>query len=142
MSKSNKPSKVTSKDIPDGTNDDQVEETVVEEVGDEESDGKTLGVAKKTKAERDAEKAEAQREAERETLRRRQTPQAVKLDGGKNPSWWVPTMLGLMVIGLIWLVVYYLSFEKQLPVPALGQWNMGVGFAFIMTGFIMTTRWK
>ncbi|KYH45271.1 hypothetical protein AZH51_15340 [Branchiibius sp. NY16-3462-2] len=58
-----------------------------------------------------------------------------------NPSWWVPTMLGLMVLGLIWLVVFYLSGAKY-PVPNIGTWNLAIGFVLLMSGFAMTTRWK
>ena len=59
----------------------------------------------------------------------------------QNPSWWVPVMLGLMGLGLIWLVVYYLS-NFAWPIKSIGAWNMGIGFALIMIGFAMTTRWK
>lgn len=139
MSKSSKPSDDSKDAVTDA-----VDESLVDpaETESDTTDSDTLGVAKKTKAERDAEKAEAKLEKDRENLRRRTTPQPVKLDGGKNPGWWVPTMLGFMVLGLVWLVVYYLSGGSQYPVPSLKQWNMGVGFALIMIGFVMTTRWK
>lgn len=58
-----------------------------------------------------------------------------------NPTWFVPVMLGLMIIGLIWVVVYYLS-AGQWPVSAWHNWNLLIGFAFIVAGFIMTTRWR
>ncbi|NHN56174.1 cell division protein CrgA [Calidifontibacter sp. DB0510] len=94
--------------------------------------------AKKTRAERQAEKDDAEA-AER---LRRHTPQPVKLDAGANPRWWVPTMLTLMVLGLAWLVVAALSRDAMWPVPKIGMWNYAVGFALIMIGFMMTTRWK
>jgi len=59
-----------------------------------------------------------------------------------SPRWWVPTLLGIMVLGLLWIVVFYLSGTQQLPVPQLGAWNLGVGFALIIVGFAMTTRWR
>lgn len=59
-----------------------------------------------------------------------------------NPRWFVPVMLGLMIIGLIWVVTYYISGVDQYPVPSLGRWNLGAGFAFMMAGFLMTTRWR
>ncbi|MGE9809234.1 MULTISPECIES: cell division protein CrgA [unclassified Janibacter] len=65
-------------------------------------------------------------------------PKAVKVG---NPSWFVPVMLGLMIIGLLWVVVFYVT-SQQYPVPSLGRWNLGVGFAFMLTGFMMTTRWR
>ncbi|WP_084342518.1 cell division protein CrgA [Janibacter corallicola] len=58
-----------------------------------------------------------------------------------NPSWFVPVMLGLMIIGGLWVVTFYIT-QQQYPVPSLGNWNLGVGFVLIMAGFLMTTRWK
>jgi hypothetical protein len=51
-------------------------------------------------------------------------------------------MLGLMIVGLVWVVTYYISGVHQFPVPQLGRWNLGVGFGFMMAGFLMTTRWR
>ncbi|WP_435737785.1 cell division protein CrgA [Cellulosimicrobium sp. PMB13] len=68
-------------------------------------------------------------------------PRQPKPDTG-NPRWLVPTMLTLMLVGLAWIVLFYLSGSAQLPIPALGAWNLGVGFAFIIAGFALTTRWK
>ena len=59
-----------------------------------------------------------------------------------NPVWFVPVMLALMIIGLIWVVTYYISGANEFPVPSLHRWNLGVGFAFMMAGFLMTTRWR
>ena len=71
-----------------------------------------------------------------------QRPPSVPKPETGNPRWLVPTMLGLMLVGLAWIVLFYLSGPKQLPVPPLGAWNLGVGFAFIIAGFALTTRWK
>jgi len=51
-------------------------------------------------------------------------------------------MLGLMIIGLLWVVTYYISGANEYPVPSLHRWNLGAGFAFMMAGFLMTTRWR
>ncbi|MCK0116039.1 uncharacterized protein UPF0233 [Isoptericola sp. CG 20/1183] len=60
-----------------------------------------------------------------------------------NPRWLVPTMLGLMLAGLAWIVIYYLTSQNLgLPVPQLGNWNLLVGFVLIIAGFSLTTRWK
>jgi hypothetical protein len=59
-----------------------------------------------------------------------------------NPRWFVPVMLGLMLIGLVWVVTYYISGAKEYPLPQIGRWNLGAGFAFMMAGFLMTTRWR
>lgn len=67
----------------------------------------------------------------------KRTPQ--KLD--VSPPWYPPVMVGLMVIGLIWTATFYISGQKY-PVPALGGWNIAVGFGLMLAGFVMTTRWK
>ncbi|WP_265522438.1 cell division protein CrgA [Oerskovia flava] len=69
-------------------------------------------------------------------------PRATQPGPGGNPRWLVPTMLGLMLFGLAWIVLFYLSGGNQLPIPALGAWNLAVGFAFIIAGFGLTTRWR
>lgn len=58
-----------------------------------------------------------------------------------SPTWWAPVMVGLMLVGLLWVVVFYIT-QERFPLPTLGRWNLGVGFAFMMAGFLMTTRWK
>jgi hypothetical protein len=60
-----------------------------------------------------------------------------------NPRWLAPVMLGLMILGLIWIVTFYLtSTDLRLPIPQIGQWNLAVGFGLIIVGFGLTTRWK
>lgn len=63
-----------------------------------------------------------------------------------NPRWFVPLFCTLMIIGLIWAVVYYLTSTLNsgaaYPIPALGMWNLAVAFAFILVGFIMTMWWR
>jgi hypothetical protein len=60
-----------------------------------------------------------------------------------NPRWLAPVMLGLMILGLVWIVTFYLtSSDLGLPIPPLGQWNLAVGFGLIIVGFGLTTRWK
>ncbi len=61
---------------------------------------------------------------------------------GPNPVWYVPVMLTLMVVGLLWVVTYYISGVHEFPVPPLGRWNLGVGFGLMLSGFLMTTRWR
>ena len=57
-----------------------------------------------------------------------------------NPAWLVPTMLGLMIAGLAWIVITYF-FRSAYPIPGIGQWNLAIGFVLIISGFGLTTRW-
>lgn len=74
------------------------------------------------------------------------TPPAVDAPVAKpkeSPRWLAPVMVGLMVLGLAWIVTFYLtSSGLGLPVPQLGQWNLAVGFGLIIVGFGLTTRWR
>jgi hypothetical protein len=58
-----------------------------------------------------------------------------------NPVWFKPVMFGLMIIGLLWIIVFYIS-EGRLPVPAWESWNIVAGFGIAIVGFLMTTRWR
>ncbi|GAB3398256.1 hypothetical protein GCM10027568_35100 [Humibacter soli] len=62
-------------------------------------------------------------------------------DDAPNPVWFLPVMLGFMIIGLLWIVVFYVS-GSQYPIPQLGAWNILIGFAIAFVGFLMTTRWR
>ena len=58
-----------------------------------------------------------------------------------NPAWFKPVMFGFMLIGLVWIIVFYIS-QGTLPILALGSWNILVGFGIAFIGFLMTTRWR
>jgi hypothetical protein len=59
-----------------------------------------------------------------------------------NAVWFKPIMFGFMLLGLIWIIVFYVSGATQLPVPQLGSGNILVGFGIMFIGFLMTTRWR
>lgn len=58
-----------------------------------------------------------------------------------NPPWLVPTMLTLMVVGLVWIVTTYI-FQSQYPVPGIGNFNLAIGFVLMFSGFVLTLRWR
>lgn len=66
-------------------------------------------------------------------------PPAAKVEKG-NPPWLVPTMVSLMVAGLLWVVATYL-FNFEYPIPGIDNWNLAVGFALMIAGFSLTLRW-
>jgi hypothetical protein len=53
-------------------------------------------------------------------------------------------MLGCFLVGLIWIVVYYIT-GQDLTVPViknLGQYNLVVGIGFMAVGFVYATHWE
>ncbi|MDI2032644.1 cell division protein CrgA [Saccharopolyspora sp. TS4A08] len=71
----------------------------------------------------------------------RRTPVKAKAVGPSHPIY-VAVMLGLMIIGLLWLVVNYIAGDKIGFMSDLGGWNFAVGFAFMIVGLLMTMRWR
>ena len=69
--------------------------------------------------------------------------ETAKSGDAPNPVWFKPVMFGFMLLGLIWIVLYYItSSTVQLPIPAFGQANIFVGFGLVLVGFLMTPWWK
>lgn len=69
------------------------------------------------------------------------TPTQRSGDDAPNPVWFKPIMFGLMLLGLLWIIVFYVS-GSILPIAQLGQGNILVGFGILFVGFLMTTRWR
>ena len=59
----------------------------------------------------------------------------------RSTAWVAPTMVALLLLGLAWVVVYYLT-QAELPIAALGDWNLVVGLGLIAAGCIVATKWK
>lgn len=60
---------------------------------------------------------------------------------GSGRQWVAPLMLAMFLIGLAWIVVFYVT-QGSLPIDGLGNWNIVVGFGFIAAGFVVSTQWK
>jgi hypothetical protein len=58
-----------------------------------------------------------------------------------SPPWLLPTMLGSLIFGLVWIVVFYVS-QEAYPIGAIGGWNLVVGFVFVISGLGLATRWR
>ena len=58
-----------------------------------------------------------------------------------NPVWFVPVMLALMLLGLLWVVTFYVT-ASAYPIPNISYWNLAIGFTLMISGFLMTTRWR
>ncbi len=55
---------------------------------------------------------------------------------------YIGIMLGLMILGLLWLVVYYLWGQNIPFIAGLGSWNFAIGFTLMIAGLLMTMRWR
>ena len=57
----------------------------------------------------------------------------------KRPS--PVTAVALIVGGIAWLVVYYLS-QTEYPVESWKYWNLAVGFGAMVASLILLSRWR
>ena len=61
---------------------------------------------------------------------------------GPSPRWYAPVMVTLGLLGLFWIVVYYVAGDRIPFMVSLGAWNFLVGFGAMVAGLIMSMRWR
>jgi hypothetical protein len=59
-----------------------------------------------------------------------------------SPRWYAGVMVGLMVLGLLWIVVYYVAGEQIPFMVSLSAWNFAIGFGLMVAGLVMSMRWR
>jgi hypothetical protein len=58
-----------------------------------------------------------------------------------SPVWLAPTMIVSLCLGLAWIALYYVT-QSDMPVlRTLGGWNLVIGFALIVVGVVLATKW-
>ena len=125
---------------------DDADETTVESASADSNDADDLDIPMdrveavlNATVDKDSLSPQMQRMMNRQAENTRRVEESIK--GTKsNPRWFVPLFCALMIIGLVWAVVYYLTTDY--PIPHIGAWNLAIAFAIIMVGFIMTMWWR
>jgi Cell division protein CrgA len=59
-----------------------------------------------------------------------------------SPPWVGPLIVALLVLGLAWIVVYYVSANGFPGMSALGNWNLVIGFGLVIGGLTLATKWR
>ncbi|HEV7206006.1 MAG TPA: cell division protein CrgA [Jatrophihabitans sp.] len=63
-----------------------------------------------------------------------------------SPGWYPIVMAVVLVLGLAYLVTYYLTQSGTNPhIPVMGDigaWNFAVGFGIMLLGLVMAVRWR
>lgn len=70
------------------------------------------------------------------------TPPPKSTKAKVSPRWLVPTMLACLLIGLAWIAAYYITVGQAPWLSKLGDFNLLIGFAWIIAGVILSTRWR
>lgn len=145
----------------DATVEDEVaeDESADDEVAEDESDSDSEDDDEDADSEEDKEDKEFQRKLKEfmsEDNQKNMTPQMRRLmarekeqsrrveksiEGTKtNPSWFLPLACFLLLLGLIWVVVFYLTMGDW-PIHQVGNWNVAIGFGIALVGFLMLMWW-
>ena len=59
-----------------------------------------------------------------------------------SPPWYPVVMAAFLLIGLAYIVVYYMAAESIPFMNSLGSWNFAVGFGFLIVGLGLAVRWR
>lgn len=59
-----------------------------------------------------------------------------------SPPWFGALILFLLLFGVAWLVVYYVTGGTVVGQDAIGAFNLVVGFGLVIAGFALATQWR
>jgi hypothetical protein len=63
-----------------------------------------------------------------------------------SPTWYPIVMATVLLLGLAYMVVYYLTSSGTSPhipiMASLGAWNFAIGFGVMLLGLVMAVRWR
>ena len=59
-----------------------------------------------------------------------------------SPTWYPYVMGAVLLIGLAYMVVYYLAANKVPLMDDIGAWNFAIGFGVMLLGLVMAVRWR
>jgi hypothetical protein len=68
-------------------------------------------------------------------------PSSVAASRKPSPRWLPATGVALIVFGIAWLVVYYLS-DTNYPVASWSYWNLAIGFGAMVASLAVFSRWR
>lgn len=88
-----------------------------------------------------AERKRQQRNKERVAEKRRERAQTVATPGASN-RWVVPSFITTGLLGVLWLLVYYVAGNKIEAMRNLGNWNVLIGIVLFMASFVIASFWK
>jgi hypothetical protein len=68
-------------------------------------------------------------------------PQSTAAAKKPSPMWLPATAVTLIVVGIGWLVVFYLS-QGQYPIMSWQYWNLAVGFGAMVGALALLSKWR
>ena len=80
--------------------------------------------------------------AEDKQRRARQEPGPAKVKAPSSRRWVPPTFITVGLLGVIWLIVYYVAGPSIPYMSDLGNWNILIGMGGMAAAFGIATLWR
>ena len=85
--------------------------------------------------------------AEKKRIKRHQAIVSNRMEKAKTssimPSRWVaPTFITVGLLGVAWIMTYYIAGAHIPAMMSLGDWNILIGMGLISASFFIMTLWK
>ncbi len=74
-------------------------------------------------------------------------PQTTTASKRPSPVWLPATAVSLLALGIVWMVVFYLT-QGFADTPALsllfkiGYWNFAIGFGAMIAALVLLSKWR
>lgn len=59
-----------------------------------------------------------------------------------SPTWYPAAICVVLLLGLAYIVVYYMAGDRVPVMQELGGWNFAISFALMIAGLGMAVRWR
>ncbi len=77
-----------------------------------------------------------------EKRRSRQSAKPAKVKAPSSRRWVPPTFITVGLLGVIWLIVYYVAGPSIPYMSDLGNWNILIGMGGMAAAFGIATLWR
>jgi hypothetical protein len=80
--------------------------------------------------------------AEKRKLKAQRETRPKKIKPPSSRRWVPPTFIAVGLLGVAWLITYYIA-GTQIPfMDALGNWNILIGMGGMAAAFVIATLWR
>jgi len=89
--------------------------------------------------------AEKKKQSDRASLTEKRGERERTFAAPGSRQWVPPTFITVGLLGVLWLVVYYITASVGITIPVisdLGGWNVLIGMGGMAAAFIIATLWK
>ena len=80
--------------------------------------------------------------ADKQKLKAQRPPKSKKVKAPSSRRWVPPTFITVGLLGVAWLIIYYVAGPSIPYMSELGNWNILIGMGGMAAAFIIATLWK